>query len=298
MVILKRTVSLLLLCVLVVAALSACAPVQAPDEPAATAPPAEVSVKKLLRVAVLDTGKSDCIIVTAPDGKTMMIDAADKGDYDKIEAYLDDTRTEKMDVLVATHPHADHIGGMREVIQNYDIGEIIMTRTTHTTKTYENLLETIKDKGLTITTAKAGADFMLGRHVHCAIVAPVTLDYDELNNKSVVIRMVYGKNAFLFTGDMEEDSERDVLDAGYDVSADVLKVAHHGSSSSSTEAFIAAVSPDYAIICCKQKDDDDPPDQETLDTLTAYGVDIYRTGLNGDVMFYSDGTGIRVTSED
>ena len=255
------------------------------------------SIDPQLTVRVLDIGQGDCIIVKAKTGETMMIDAADQGMFPVIDAALKEMDIQKIDVLIATHPHADHIGSMPQVIAHYEIGEIRMTRSSHNTKTYEDLLEAIQKKGLKITGTKAGDNFDIAG-AYCEIVSPETIDENDQNNNSVAVHMTLHHISFLFTGDMEAKAEQAVLEGGYDIASDVLKVAHHGSLSSTSDAFLDAVSPDLAVISCGAGNDYGHPHEETLTKLEEAGIQIYRTDLSGNVTIFTDGTEIEVYVKD
>ena len=201
--------------------------------------------KGMLNVHFLDVGQGDSIFIELPDEKTMLIDAGENYHGEGIKNYIGDCGYSKIDYLVATHPHADHIGSMAYIVRNMDIGSVYMPKAAANTKTYENLLESISDKGLKITSAKAGLTIAEEGDYTINVVAPVTIDEDNLNNSSAVIKLTYKDNTFLFTGDAEK-KELETINS--DISADVLKVGHHGSTTSTTEEFLDEVKPSYAVI--------------------------------------------------
>jgi len=207
-----------------------------------------ISASGTLTVTYIDVGQGDSIFIQAPSGKTMLIDAGTPEMGSKVVNYIKSRGINKIDILVATHPHNDHIGGIPAVIENFQIGKFYMPKVTTTTKTFENVLRAAKSKGLSINVAKAGVVLDLGDEVKAEMLAPNSSHYDDLNNYSAVIKITYGNTAFLFTGDAEKESEQEMLDKGYDLKADVLKVGHHGSSSATTWAFLKAVNPKYAVI--------------------------------------------------
>lgn len=244
-----------------------------------------------LAVHFLDVGQGDSEFIELPDGKTMLIDAGESEYGDTIVNYIKGLGYKKIDYLVATHPHADHIGGMAKVVQSFSIGSVYMPNATTTTQTYSSLLTAIKSAGLTITTAKAGVNMFNSNGLTVDIIAPVGTSYDDLNNCSAVIKLSYKNNSFLFMGDAEELSENQIT---ANVNADVLKVGHHGSSSSTGLAFLSKVSPKYAVISVGAGNDYGHPAQTTLDKLSGIGAIIYRTDKDGTVVFKSDGTNITV----
>ena len=244
-----------------------------------------------LTVHFLDVGQGDSEFIVLPDGKTMLIDAGESDYGNTVVNYIKNLGYSKIDYLVATHPHADHIGGMTKVIQSFSIGAIYMPNATTTTQTYIDLLTVIKNAGLTITTAKAGVSIFNSNGVSVNIIAPNSASYDDLNNYSAVVKITYNSNSFLFMGDAEELSENEIT---ADVNADVLKVGHHGSTSSTGQTFLNKVSPKYAVISVGADNDYGHPAQITLDKLSSAGATIYRTDKDGTIVFKSDGTNITV----
>lgn len=247
-----------------------------------------VSKKAKLRVHFIDVGQGDSILIQFPSGQNMLIDAGE--DQNTVKAYITNQGIKKLDHVIATHPHADHIGGMANVIKSFEIGKVYMPKTTHTTKTYENLLLAIKDKGLKITTSKAGLNIDVGTGVEAKLVAPNSENYANLNDYSAVLRVKYGNTAFLFTGDAEATSEAEMINSGHALKSDVLKVGHHGSNSSTTTTFLKAVSPKYAVISAGKGNSYGHPHQETLARLNDSGIEIYRTDESGTIIAESDGT--------
>ncbi|MGN0535168.1 MAG: ComEC/Rec2 family competence protein [Eubacterium sp.] len=252
-----------------------------------------VSVKNTgVTVHFLDVGQGDSEFVELPEGKCMLIDASTAEYGDDIVSTVQGLGYDKIDYLVATHPHADHIGGMAQVIESLDIGEIYMPKAVSTTKTFENLLETISHKNLQITTATAGKEICTYSDVTAKFLAPVSDSYDETNDYSAVVKITYGDNSFLFMGDAEKLSEDEMLANDiYSLNADVLKVGHHGSSSSTGTAFLQAVNPKYAVISCGEGNSYGHPHKETVDLLNSFEVAIFRTDKDGTVTVRCDSKG-------
>ena len=237
----------------------------------------------------MDVGQADSILVIDKD-KTMLIDAGTNEAGETVVNFLKDKGITKIDYLVGTHPHEDHIGGLDDVIDNFDIGTIYMPKMQTTTKTFEDVLDSITAKNLQVTTPVVGDKFTL-TNADCTIMATDTKDTEEnLNLSSIVIRMTYGGNSFLFMG----DAEAEVEEARNWQPADVLKVGHHGSKTSSTQNFIMQVMPSIAIIQVGKDNSYNLPNQETIDKLNAVGTKIYRTDESGNILVTSDGSNIQV----
>jgi competence protein ComEC len=251
----------------------------------------------VLGVLVIDVGQADSILVTMSTGETMLIDAGDSESFDAIDEELDERNIGRIDILVATHPHADHIGGMRDVVERYEIGAVYMPDEKSDTATYKKLVDSINARGIPILEAYAGEQFQLGA-AQCTIVSPGNKDDWDPNNESVVIFLDYLDTECLFAGDMEQKAEDEVLAGGYFIDADILKVAHHGSSTGTSEGFLEAVSPQYAVISCGAGNSYGHPHKQTLDLLAGCGLTPYRTDQSGDILFTSDGHSIQVTTGD
>ena len=254
--------------------------------------------EKELRVHYIDVGQGDSILIQY-DGKNALIDAGISSKMQTVDEYLQNNAVEKIDVLIVSHPDSDHIGGMSGIIDRYDIGEIYMPPVSEdlvpTSKVYINMLTSISTKGLQITLKEAGDKIPFG-NLEFICVAPEG-EFSSLNNSSLCLRLVHGENSFLFTGDMEKSSERVTLQKGYDVSATVLKVGHHGASGSSTEAFLDAVSPEYAVISVGEGNRYDHPNESVLKALEERKIKIYRTDWNGNVVIVSDGVDLAITTQ-
>ena len=248
---------------------------------------------KYVSVHFIDVSQGDCQLIELPEGKTMLIDAGDNGSEDVIIDYLHKLKVKKIDYLVATHPHADHIGGMAEIISEFDIGEIYMPKVQNNTRTFEDMLDVIDKKNLTISTAYEGKVIFDYSGVRAEILSPKKdKTYDEMNNYSAVIMLKCQDRKFLFMGDAEKDIEAEILKM--DLEADVLKVGHHGSSTSSSLKFLKGVSPEYAVISCGEGNDYGHPHKKAINNLQKVTKNILRTDKSGTIIIRTDGSRIDI----
>lgn len=252
------------------------------------------SSTKALSVHYIDVGQGDSELISC-EGHNMLIDAGTPGEAATVENYLRKQGVKTLDYVVGTHPHDDHIGGLSDVIKNYDVKDVILSDVTTTTQSFKRLLRAISSKKLGITKAKAGNTYDLG-NAKFTILAPLA-KYDDLNNMSVVIKLTYKSNSFLFTGDASAESERDILANREDPSADVLKVGHHGSSTATTEEFLTAVHPSMAVISVGKGNSYGLPNKEVVRRLQDNGIKLFRTDYNGTVVILSDGKNLSYEKE-
>ena len=254
----------------------------------------EITSNTVLKVHYLDVGQGDSIFLELPNKKSMLIDASIYEMSDKIIDYIEELNYSKIDYLFATHPHSDHIGGMKAVVNNFDLGLIYMPKAVTTTKTYENLLQAISDKGMKIKTAKAGIVVIDEDNLKAEIVAPNSSSYEDLNNYSIVLKITYKNRSFLFTGDAEKISEDEITS---NVKSDVLKIGHHGSSSSTSASFLDKVNPTVAVISVGKDNSYNHPTKTVLHRLEKRNIEVYRTDLNGNIIMTTDGEKIKIEVE-
>ena len=246
----------------------------------------DITVDSELKIYYLNVGQADSILIQN-EGQNMLIDAGNNADGENIVEFLQSLNISKIDFLVGTHPHEDHIGGIDDVINNFDIGTIYMPKVATTTKTFEDVLDAIENKSLTVTTPEIGKSFNIGS-ANFQILSAGT-DEEDLNSCSIVLKLTFGNLAYLFTGDEETVNEEQMISSGYDLSADVLKVAHHGSNTSTSEEFLDKVSPKIAIIMVGAENSYGHPHNEILNRLNARDIKIYRTDTDGTILITSDG---------
>jgi competence protein ComEC len=245
-----------------------------------------------LTVHFIDVGQADCIFIHSPDGHNMLIDAGNNDDAATVTSYLAAQNVVKIDVLIGTHPHEDHIGSMNTVIQNFEIGQIYLPKVSVNNRTFANVLAAVKQKGLKINSPVAGSSIALDSSVQVKFLAPNSVTYDELNDYSIVLQLVYGETKFMFTGDAEQTSEKEILARFSDLKVDVLKVGHHGSNSSTTAAFLKAVAPQYAVVSVGKYNQYGYPSQEVTNRLEQARVKVYRTDNQGTIIATSSGKAI------
>ena len=240
-----------------------------------------------LRVSFVDVGQGDSEFIELPNGETLLIDAGTNETGADVVNYIESLGYSSIDYVVGTHPHEDHIGGLDDVIRTFDVESVYMPKVTADTKTFEDVLDAVDEKGLTINTAKAGVTLVDVDGLSVKMLAPVLDEYDNTNDYSAVIRIVYDDTSFIFMGDAEQYAE-DLITG--DVSADVLKVGHHSSSTSTGGAFLQRVSPSYAVISCGLDNSYGHPHTETIEKLG--GIPVFRTDEMGTIVATSDGSEI------
>ena len=239
-----------------------------------------------LRVNYIDVGQGDSIFIQLPNKETMLIDAGEAYKSENVINYLNNLDIKRIDYVVGTHPHTDHIGGLESVINTFDIGSIYMPNAISTSKTYEDLLTTISNKGLKVKTAKSGVVVLNEDNLKLEFIAPNSDNYSNLNNYSAVLKLTYLDNTFLFMGDAETLSEDEITS---DVKADVIKVGHHGSDSSSSVEFVKKVNPEYAIIMVGEGNSYNHPYQSIINRYLSMNAKVLRTDLDGNIICDSDG---------
>ena len=234
-----------------------------------------------MAVHFIDVGQGDSILAES-GGHFLLIDAGENDQGDTVVSYLEEAGVESLDYVIGTHPHSDHIGGLDDVIRAFDVETVILPPVEHTTKTFEDVLDAIEEKDLSITLPVPGDSYGLGGAAF-TILAPQRDYGDDLNNWSVGLRLACGDGAFVACGDAEAQAEEDMAASGLALSADVLKIGHHGSSTSTSDAFLKAVSPAFAVISCGEGNSYGHPHKETLEKLEAAGIQVLRTDLLGDI---------------
>ena len=247
--------------------------------------------KEILSVHIIDVGQGDSILIKTPSDKKILIDGGNEDSEHIIKSYLRKEKVKSLDIIIATHPDSDHIGSLDYVVDKFDVKSIYMPDQNPNSSSYKNLIKACKNKNLDINYLFKGDTLNVDEYINLLVLSPSYIQQDN-NLNSIVFNLNYKNKSFLFTGDCEETNEIDIINS-FDLNdVDFLKVAHHGSSSSSTAEFINKTSPDVAVISCGYKNQYGHPHQSTLDTLEENNVLTYRTDINGDMVFYSDGSTI------
>ena len=275
------------------------ASVTVPPEESASATAAQMpAVEAGLLVSFLDVGQGDSAFLRSPSGKTMLVDGGPEGSFSVIDPYLTSLGVVGLDVVVASHLHADHIGGLISVVDNYPIGDFYYPPFDADSDTYVRLLDALKESQATVHQPLAGVDMLIpwDDQVEVRILSPYDTIYQDFNDTSYIIRVSYGNTAVLFTGDATELAEKLALKAqpNHYFRADVLKVAHHGSRDATFETFLDAVSPAIAVISVGKNNDYGHPHDSLLDRLSERGITVYRTDQDGTVTLLLDGTSVTV----
>lgn len=245
-------------------------------------------------VRFIDIGQGDATLVISDD-ETMLVDTGDKDETDTLVNYLKNSGIDKIDYLIVTHPHADHIGECPDVLNNFKVCKVIMPKLpksqTPTSYIYKKTLTAIQNNGLKLTPA-SDCQFELGS---CKInLFTPKKTYKNLNDYSTLVKVVHGDNSFLITGDCGGDEEKEIMSQNFDLSADVLKAGHHGSRNSSSQEFLDLVAPQYAVISCGENNDYGHPHKEALKRLQKTADTVYITKDDGTVIFKSDGKGFSI----
>jgi len=255
---------------------------------------AQKTENQLLKVTFFDVGQGDSIFIETPGGRQILIDGGPDntvlGKLAKEMPFYD----RDIDIVVATHPDADHIAGLVDVLENYDIGLVIDSGDFKGTGVFQEYLDILKERNYSYKKARAGDRIKIGEDIILEILNPEEELHEKSNNNSVVIRMDYRDDSFLFTGDAERLVEYKLVRRGRNIDVDVMQVAHHGSKTSSSALFLEEVRPELAVISVGENNRYRHPYSAVLENLEKYGIKVLRTDILGDIKFLSDGRGILV----
>lgn len=248
-------------------------------------------------ITFFDVGEGDSTLVKC-DGQTMLIDGGLPGSSSFLYSYLKQNGIDYLDYIVCTHAHEDHVGGLSGALNYAGVGTVYAPVTEFDSRAFRSFVKYLGKQGKEITVPAAGHCFTLGS-ASVQIVGPVdmALATENVNNTSIVLRIVYGETSFLLTGDAETIEEESILDAGYDIRSDVLRVGHHGSYTSTSDDFLRAVSPDYCVISVGKDNAYGHPHDVVLNRITEFGAIVYRTDLDGYIACTSDGDNVTFRTE-
>ena len=254
----------------------------------------------IMRVSFIDVGQGDCIYISC-DGKNMLIDCGEKSEYTNVISYLNREEATRLDYVIATHPHSDHMGGMSKIIKQFEVGEVIIPPLTEEaiplTSFFSDFVDVVEKNEIPLTQAKVGMKGILG-DAEWRIISPSECDEENLNNCSVGIILKHGENNFCLTGDAEEESEKTMVYSGVTENVDVFKAAHHGGATSNTELFLSMIQPEIAVISCGKGNSYGHPNDEVMKRLESYTEEIYRTDTDGTVVIESDGKELTVITKE
>ena len=260
----------------------------------ATTEPTSIPENSYFEIHYIDVGQADAALLLC-DGETMLIDGGNADDSSLIYSYLQNHEISHIDIMVATHGHEDHCGGLSGALNAATVGTVYSPVKEYDSRAFRSLVKYVQKQGKELIIPRHGDTFTVGSAV-CTIIGPITKS-DEPNNTSIVIHVQYGKTSFLFTGDAELSEETEIIEYGYNIDCDVLKVGHHGSHTSTGYRWLRESSPKYAVISVGKDNEYGHPTEAVLSKLRDADVKVYRTDMQGHIVCSSDGENITFAVE-
>ena len=245
--------------------------------------------KNLLTIHTIDVSQGDSTLIVSPAGKKILIDAGNNSFGEDVVHYIKQQGIHKIDILIGTHPDADHIGGIDSVIENFEIDKFYMPIRKHSTKTYRDVIQAAKKKNLTIEDGLAGMEIPFEEDISVTLLSPFNHAYTNNNQFSIVTYITYNRLSFLFMGDADEYNEQEILSHYPNLKCNFLKIGHHGSKHSTSEQFLTSVSPNVISISCGYKNQFHHPNKRVMELIQKYNIPVYRTDEQKTIRFFSDG---------
>ena len=247
------------------------------------------NISETVKLHFFDCGQAESQIIELTGGRCMLVDAGTKDYAKKLVSYIKSLGYKKLDIVVATHPHIDHIGGMSEILKNFEIGTFYMPDVSYTTKTYENMMKALKKNGCKCEYIARGS-VILDDNVKCTVLSPEKdKTYMRMNNYSAVLRLEYKKFAAILSSDAEIAAEQSMANANLNLKANVYKVGHHGGATSTDESYLNKISPETAIISVGKNNDYGSPSPFVLNILKTKSIKMFRTDEDGTIVVTTNG---------
>lgn len=247
--------------------------------------------EQVLQVHFLDVGQALSVLVMDMQGNELLYDAGNEGDADFIISYLQKLGVDRLEVLVNSHPHEDHIGGMDRVLEEFEVDQVILSEKTYDSQAYRDVVDILDEKQINIAYPKSGATYALGE-LNIQVLGPWGGEYESTNDYSVIVKVGNGSQSVLLTGDSEATAEHELVESGVDLQADVYQVSHHGSSTSNTIQYLSKVDPQVAVISVGANNTYGHPDATILQRLRNMGISTYETDLDGTIVMTMKGAQI------